>query len=224
MKLNLGCGTSNVLQGWENIDGSYNAWLAQYPRVRWGLYRLGVLPEESYNIEWEKYIDDILVLDVRKGLPFRDESVEYIFSSHLIEHLSKQGAIELLQECKRVLKSEGVVRISTPNLQIIVDEYLEGKGDRNTENELPADRLMHRLGLPVEETRKNLLTRLFDITIFRMHDHKWLYDEQTLRKVFVEGGFEKDNIDRRSYQEGKLPDLTRLDNREDHSIYMEAIK
>lgn len=225
MKVNLGCGTTHVLQDWVNIDGSLNARLAQYPWVRWGLYRIGILPESTYNVEWEEYIDDIRVQDVRGNLPFDDNSVEYIFSGHLIEHLSRQGAIELLRECERVLKPEGVVRISTPDLRIFVEEYLKGETMENCDNlELPADQLMQRLGLPVEQSRKTFFERILDITAYRMHNHKWLYDEQNLRQIFSLGGFADENIHRRTYQEGSVPDLDKLDNRENHSLFMEGIK
>lgn len=225
MRLNLGCGTTHVLQDWVNIDGSINARLAQYPRIRRGLYRLGVLPKDAYEVKWERYIDDILLHDIQNGLPFDDKTADYVFSSHLIEHLAKEDAIELLSECRRVLKPDGIVRISTPDLQILVQDYFENiEGNEYSTDCPPADRLVRRLHFPVEKSRKTLLTRLLDTTVYRMHQHKWLYDEQSLSDMFMTVGFTEENVSRCSYQQGDVPDLNRLDNRQDHSLYMEATK
>jgi len=45
-----------------------------------------------------------MVWDVRKGLPFPDNSVDEVISSHFIEHLDEDEAQALFQEIYRVLK------------------------------------------------------------------------------------------------------------------------
>lgn len=47
--------------------------------------------------------------------PIKDSSVDIIFSLALIEHLSNID--HFFSECKRVLKSEGIIYLSTPNFQ-----------------------------------------------------------------------------------------------------------
>jgi predicted SAM-dependent methyltransferase len=54
------------------------------------------------------------VLDVRQGLPFED--VELIFSEHFLEHFDLDDGLVLLRECRRVLRQDGVLRLTTPNL------------------------------------------------------------------------------------------------------------
>ena len=54
------------------------------------------------------------IVDVRYGLPFRDLS--YIFAEHFIEHLSYPEIIAFLRECRNALSPDGVLRLSTPNL------------------------------------------------------------------------------------------------------------
>jgi predicted SAM-dependent methyltransferase len=54
------------------------------------------------------------VLDVRKGLPFRNVSA--IYAEHFLEHLGLDDGLGFLKECRRVLASSGVLRLSTPNL------------------------------------------------------------------------------------------------------------
>ena len=43
-------------------------------------------------------------LDVRNGLPFRSDSVESIYSTHMFEHFYPDELNRILQECARVLK------------------------------------------------------------------------------------------------------------------------
>ena len=50
-----------------------------------------------------------------KSLNFSASSFEYVVSFETIEHLSKEGAKEFLEEIKRVLKPSGKLIISTPD-------------------------------------------------------------------------------------------------------------
>src|SRR5688572_1785254 len=66
------------------------------------------------NIDNEPYAGVDRVLDVTAGLPFED--VQFIFAEHFIEHLSFDASTALMRECRRVLREDGVLRLSTPNL------------------------------------------------------------------------------------------------------------
>ncbi len=57
------------------------------------------------------------LLDVRVGLPFPDNSLSFIFSSHTMEHLYVDEAIKLLEECRRVLKPSGYMRLTLPDFE-----------------------------------------------------------------------------------------------------------
>lgn len=87
-KVNLGCG-NHVAPGWLNIDNSPNARLSKFPRTKWLLWKIGILSDFHYHIKWPA---DIVIRDLTKNLPFKDESVEYIYLSHFFEHLSKNNA------------------------------------------------------------------------------------------------------------------------------------
>jgi predicted SAM-dependent methyltransferase len=54
------------------------------------------------------------VPEVTHGLPFRD--VGFIFADHFIEHLHYRDAMYFLAECRRVLRDDGVLRLSTVDL------------------------------------------------------------------------------------------------------------
>ena len=55
-------------------------------------------------------------LDATKPFPFSDASIHYIFSEHVIEHLTYEQGLGMLKECRRVLVPGGKMRIVTPNL------------------------------------------------------------------------------------------------------------
>ena len=67
------------------------------------------------------------VHNLRKGLPFADDSVDFIYFGQAIEHLNPLVEVPpFLKECYRVLRPGGLVRLSTPDLDIILASYLSG--------------------------------------------------------------------------------------------------
>lgn len=59
-------------------------------------------------------------------LEFPDNSVDVITTSHMIEHLTPREFRRALREWHRVLKPGGVLRITCPNFELYVREWLEG--------------------------------------------------------------------------------------------------
>jgi len=57
-----------------------------------------------------------IVADAHK-LPFRDNSFDYVFSSHLIEHFSHRETESILREWIRILKHGGTIEIRCPDLR-----------------------------------------------------------------------------------------------------------
>jgi len=111
-RLHLGCGL-NTPEDWINLDGSWNAWLAKHPIMRRLFKALRVLPPSLFNIPWSP---DILFHDVRKPLPFQNESLCAIYASHLLEHLYLEEAKRLMKECFRVLQPGGILRMVVPDM------------------------------------------------------------------------------------------------------------
>ena len=66
----------------------------------------------------------VLAHDVRKGIPFPNEYFDAVYHSHLLEHFPKDSALPFLQECHRVLKPGGTLRVVVPDLESIVRNYL----------------------------------------------------------------------------------------------------
>ena len=61
-----------------------------------------------------EFIDYKINLEENPSLPFKDNTVDLIYSSHLLEHLSIDSVVELLNECYRVLKRVGMMRLNQP--------------------------------------------------------------------------------------------------------------
>jgi predicted SAM-dependent methyltransferase len=81
------------------------------------------------NIDISFKVKTDLCQDLTKRLPYLDNSINFIFNEHFIEHIDFYDAIKFLKECYRVLKPNGILRISTPDLKWLVLKYLEGKID-----------------------------------------------------------------------------------------------
>lgn len=66
-----------------------------------------------------------ILLDLRKSLPLPDNTIDLIYSEDFIEHLELADGRRMLHECYRVLRPGGMMRLLTPNLRVLVEEYVE---------------------------------------------------------------------------------------------------
>lgn len=76
------------------------------------------------NIDSHGNGDAVFAWDLRDGLPLPEKSCDAIYSSHVIEHFDRAGARRFLHECRRTLKSKGIIRLVAPDLEAIVNSYL----------------------------------------------------------------------------------------------------
>jgi len=142
-KLHLGCG-NHLLSGWLNIDT---------------------------QIE-QNSVQPTLQHDLTQPLPFSSESIEFIVSEHFIEHVTRDQACHLLRECYRFLKPEGVLRISTPDLEKLVSEYLAKRTDEWQDMGWVA-------ATPCQMVNEGM----------RLWGHQFLYDASELSMLLREAGF-----------------------------------
>ena len=126
--------------------------------------------------------DDVAYLDAAKPFPMADGTFDYVFSEHMIEHISWQEGLLMLRECLRVLKPGGVLRIATPDLAVLVGLYQE---DRDA----LADRYIEWITdhfLPDIEVYK---APFVINNAFRNWGHQFLYDGEVLEMAMSEVGF-----------------------------------
>jgi predicted SAM-dependent methyltransferase len=67
---------------------------------------------------WENHDADV---DIRNPLPYEDESIDFIFIEHCVEHVTTPDAVRFFAECLRILKYEGTLRIAVPSGDKIYD-------------------------------------------------------------------------------------------------------
>jgi len=96
VKVHLGSGQKNYLDGWINIDanrftGKCDVWA-----------------------------------DLRNPLPFHDNTVDAIYSYHFIEHLPDTLLGFHFREMFRCLKPGGVFRVGGPNGDAAIQKFIEG--------------------------------------------------------------------------------------------------
>jgi len=77
------------------------------------------------NIDLGVSADGVIRHDVTRGVPMPDESCDLVYHSHLLEHLRRPDALPFMRECRRVLRPGGVLRVATPDLELIARLYLQ---------------------------------------------------------------------------------------------------
>lgn len=82
------------------------------------------------NVDLLPKTDEVVYMDATKTFPFEDQSIDYIFTEHMIEHVSFSEADYMISECARVLKSGGKIRIATPNI-LTVSEIISRPHEEN---------------------------------------------------------------------------------------------
>jgi predicted SAM-dependent methyltransferase len=130
------------------------------------------------------------VLDVRSGLPY--ENVASIYAEHFLEHLDVDDGLACLVECRRVLAPDGILRISTPNLDWVLATH-------------------YRCGnWPAEE---DAIADCFQMNrAFHGWGHRFLYNRQLLTAALRASGFADVSMHR--YGESDVPELASLERHE----------
>src|SRR5207237_589692 len=70
-----------------------------------------------------------IVADIREGLPLQAGSVDYAVSVHALPELAYSDLVPALEELRRVLKPNGVLRLVLPDLDRAIDAYRDGRLD-----------------------------------------------------------------------------------------------
>ncbi len=95
------------------------------------------------NIDLVAATPEVRAYDLRRGLPYQDDSFDGVYHSHVLEHLTPDAAKSMLRECARVLKPGGVLRVVVPDLEGIAHEYLRTLRTAN-EDASPTNLAKHR--------------------------------------------------------------------------------
>lgn len=113
-------------------------------------------------------------LDRQSRLPFADGTIARVFSSHFFEHVDDETAAHLFGEAFRVLRADGVFRISVPDFELALRRYVAGDDAFFDEGDVglaPRYENWRAHGMPV--TLENKLSFLFFCYANRDDDGRW---------------------------------------------------
>ena len=220
INLNIGCGKGNT-EGYFNYDKSYSIILSKFPIIIIKMiFFLRLIAKQHFDYACFIKKENIRYCDARKKIPHKDESVDNIYSSHTLEHLTYYDADRFLSECYRVLKVSGGIRIVIPNLRLFVEDYLKNKD---------ADKFFDGLEIVQDSHIKNFSKFQF---LFRkiLNDgshHNFMYDEESIKKKLLKNNFKSPKIVIPGQTTLKnLGKLNLMERSEEHnkSLYIEAYK
>ncbi len=179
---------------------------AQVRRLNWGCGG-HTLPGwiNSDNKEGEG-ID--LSCDIRDGLPLETGSIDYVVSIHALPEVPYDDLVPVLQELRRVLKPNGVLRLALPDLLRGVDAYR--RNDRDY------------FQVPDEDVQ-SLGAKLVVQLIWYGYSRTF-FTPDFVEELLLRAGFAR--VDHVAYRETRTPwpDIVELDNRESESLFVEAVK
>jgi predicted SAM-dependent methyltransferase len=74
-----------------------------------------ISPDKVIGVDIAKCEDADVIHDLTKfPYPFKDESVDAIYASHFVEHLDGIERMKFFNECYRILKPNGIMRLLHP--------------------------------------------------------------------------------------------------------------
>lgn len=134
------------------------------------------------NTDIEPGGDGLAYLDATKRFPFEDASLHYIFSEHVIEHLSYDEGKTMIAEAYRVLVPGGKMRVSTPDMMQFIALFEEDPSDE-AKAYIDGKRAWHEW--PKAPKAATIILNLQ----MSSWGHKFMYDFETLAAALTEAGF-----------------------------------
>ena len=119
-----------------------------------------------------------LYWDLSETLPFPDNAVAMIYSSHVLEHFHYPELVRLLQDCRRIMKPGGTFSVCVPDASIYVQGYL----NHQTFNRVEYFRYPPAV---VSDARMDILNYI----AYMDGHHRYLFDKENLARVLSHSGF-----------------------------------
>lgn len=173
-----------------------------------------VILKDWVNMDIYKREEAIVQHDARGTFPYKDNSVDFMYSEHFIEHLDFTEGTIFLKEAYRILKPGGVIRTSTFD----IDDWIINLNPNNPETcEKFKDTFYN--GMFKHLTR----IELFNLAVFDSDaSHKHMFNTEELIRLLTLSGFSKFNEPK--MRESEFTELKNLEWRENSNCIVEAIK
>lgn len=240
--LNLGSG-AKVSTRMINIDWSLRLVISRSKILQ--LASRPFLSDSEYN-KIRAIGKNVLVHDLRKGIPFPNNSSDLVYHSHVLEHIDRENVGKFLTEIFRVLKPGGILRICVPDLWQLVQEYTNTYYHASSDSAGRAAMVRHEQSISemFEQCvrreaagfkNRGALRRFLEGVIVgdarrRGETHQWMYDFVNLKLVLEDAGFV--DIKRQSPDQSDFDDWAGLnmeressgEERKPYSLYVECRK
>lgn len=144
------------------------------------------------NIDNQPYAGIDFRWDLARGIPFRN--ARYVFAEHFIEHLSYQQGADFTRGCRAALRDDGILRLSTPNLDWVWKIAYQPAAWSGEDDALRDCFVVNRA--------------------FRGWGHQFLYNLTTLTALLENSGFE--TVRALSYGASDTPALRGLERHEQY--------
>jgi SAM-dependent methyltransferase len=210
LRLNLGSGP-RATPGWQCIDRSPNIWLSRHPALKSTLRRAGLL-SDGHMSPWDR---DVIRGDIL-NLKYADASAEFVYSSHVLEHLYLGDARRVLSEAHRVLRPGGLLRLALPDSTVLAQRLVDGERAGDADPALDFNRRL--LAFPEARPRG---VRAAILGRAAGHVHRWQPTPAMVRHMLVDAGFE--NITDCQFRVGRVPDLDQIETRPE-SFFVEGTR
>jgi len=160
-------------------------------------------------------MEDVVLWDIRRPLPYPNNSIDFINISQCLEHLNIFEAVNVLRDCYRILKPNCKLRISVPNIDLLIQYKNNNELDKFENIQLPVFKQVK------SQMLKFSLLALGNMsgTCTREHyeGHQLLLNFEAVKELLNYAGFTK--IEQVDYDK-ILDDEAGLD----HSLYVVATK
>jgi len=134
--------------------------------------------------------------------------MDYAVSIHALPAIRLPDLVPTLQELRRVLKHQGVLRLGLPDLEKGIEAYLNHDID---------------YFLVPDEEIVSLGGKLIVQLLWHGYSHS-LFTTDFVEELLLKAGFAKVKICQYRETHSTYPEIVTLDNRERESLFVEAVK
>lgn len=133
-----------------------------------------------------------IIYDIRNGIPFAENSIDEIYTSHLIEHLEYKEIIHFLTQCLRFLKSGGNIKICVPDTSIYMamandnNEFIRRMEENLREGSRSFGELIEKTN-PFFKYHSSL--SILNYIAYMNGQHKYMFDKTELISILKHVGF-----------------------------------
>lgn len=175
-------------------------------RLNWGCGGAGEPGWINSDVKEGPRVD--ISSDIRGGLPLDAASIDYAVSIHALQEIPYPDLVPVLQELRRVLKRDGVLRLGLPDLDLAIRAYLEGDPSY--------------FAIP-DDDAENLGAKLVTQIVWYGYS-RTPFTFDFAREALGKAGFR--SIVRCGFRQtaSPFPKIVELDNREEESLFVEAVK